>query len=77
MTGTTVRHLVISGDANLVGNTPLEDLMHRELQRLGPPVFDEADRETGVQIPDDFQPRRHSRLVRSVRPEAAQGRRSL
>jgi len=32
------------GDANLVGNTPLESRMHRHLERLGPPVFDEKDR---------------------------------
>jgi aminobenzoyl-glutamate utilization protein B len=54
MTGTKVRHLVISGDANLVGNTPLEDLMHRELQKLGPPVFDEADRETARKFQTTF-----------------------
>jgi aminobenzoyl-glutamate utilization protein B len=44
MTETSVRAEIISGDADLVGNTPLEQLMHRELERLGPPVFDDADR---------------------------------
>ncbi len=43
MTETSVQWTIISGDANLVGNTPLERLMHRQLERLGPPVFDEAD----------------------------------
>ena len=46
MTETTVRSRIISGDANLVGNTPLEALMHSQLERLGPPDFDEADHET-------------------------------
>lgn len=46
MTETSVRSEIVSGDANLVGNAPLEQLMQRELDRLGPPVFDEQDRET-------------------------------
>ncbi len=37
MTETTLSHEVLSGDANLVGNTPLEQLMHRHIERLGPP----------------------------------------
>lgn len=44
MTETKVRDRVLSGDANLIGNTPLEELMHAQLERLGPPVFDDADR---------------------------------
>jgi len=50
MTETSVRHQIVSGDANLVGNTPLESLMHRHLQRLGPPVFDAQDRAFADQI---------------------------
>ncbi|MDP9811964.1 aminobenzoyl-glutamate utilization protein B [Rhizobium tibeticum] len=46
MTETSVRSEVISGDANLVGNAPLEELMFAKLQRLGPPVFDDDDRAT-------------------------------
>ena len=42
MTETSVRSEIVSGDANLVGNTPLEQRMHRNLERLGPPVFDDA-----------------------------------
>lgn len=44
MTETTMTKQVVSGDANLIGCTPLEALMHRELERLGPPRFDDADR---------------------------------
>ncbi len=44
MTETSVRGQIISGDANLVGNTPLEALMHSHIERLGPPPFDDADR---------------------------------
>jgi aminobenzoyl-glutamate utilization protein B len=44
MTETELRVAVRSGDANLIGNTPLERLMHSHIERLGPPPFDEADR---------------------------------
>lgn len=54
MTETTVRSEVISGDANLVGNTPLEQLMHAHLEHLGPPVFDDADRETAGKFQATF-----------------------
>ncbi|QJP16277.1 amidohydrolase [Starkeya sp. ORNL1] len=54
MTGTTVTSAVLSGDANLVGNTPLEQLMHGELERLGPPAFDDADRMTAAQFQETF-----------------------
>lgn len=44
MTQTTVRSQILSGDANVVGNTPLEDLMQAQFVELGPPVFDDTDR---------------------------------
>ncbi len=44
MTETAMTRKVVSGDANLIGCAPLERLMHRELERLGPPLFDDADR---------------------------------
>lgn len=44
MTETTMTRKVVSGDADLVGCAPLEALMQRELERLGPPAFDDADR---------------------------------
>lgn len=54
MTGTSVSDAVVSGDANLVGNTALEQLMHRNLERLGPPEFDDADRERAAQFQRTF-----------------------
>ena len=59
MTETSVEWNVISGDANLVGNTPLETLMHQQLERLGPAAFDAADRAFAAEIqrtltPDDI-----------------------
>ncbi len=43
MTDTTVTSEIRSAMSNLVGNVPLEQLMFRNLDRLGPPQFDEAD----------------------------------
>ena len=50
MTETSVKSDIVSGDANLIGNPTLEQLMQRELDRLGPPVFDEQDRKTAQQF---------------------------
>ncbi|WP_353475951.1 M20 family metallopeptidase (plasmid) [Salipiger sp. H15] len=56
MTGTTVRDRVLSGDANLIGNTPLEELMHAQLERLGPPAFDAEDHRFAEEIRKTLTP---------------------
>jgi len=43
MTETSVTSRILSGDANLMGNSPLEDAMQIEIERLGPPPFDPED----------------------------------
>lgn len=48
MTETSVHSEIVSGDANLIGNTPLEQLMHAQLEQLGPPEFDDEDRQTAA-----------------------------
>lgn len=50
MTETTVTTQVVSAVSNLMGNTPLEELMDANFQRLGPPEFDEQDRAFAEQI---------------------------
>ena len=50
MTETTVTFKTISAVSNLLGNTPLEEAMYRAFERLGPPPFDDADREYARQI---------------------------
>ena len=50
MTKTTVTHTVLSGMSNLLGNTPLERTLFDNLQRLGPPPFDAADRAFATEI---------------------------
>jgi aminobenzoyl-glutamate utilization protein B len=50
MTETQVEHSVVSAMSNLLGNTPLEQAMYRNFERLGPPEFDAADREFAAKI---------------------------
>jgi aminobenzoyl-glutamate utilization protein B len=44
MTETKVEAKVVSGVSNLLGNGPMERAMQANLDRLGPPPFDDADR---------------------------------
>ena len=50
MTETTVSTKVVSAVSNLMGNRPLEQAMQANFDRLGPPPFDEADREFAREI---------------------------
>jgi len=50
MTETSVDIRVLSAVSNLLGNTPLEEAMFRNLERLGPVPFDAADRDYATQI---------------------------
>ncbi|HEY3848332.1 MAG TPA: M20 family metallopeptidase [Acetobacteraceae bacterium] len=50
MTETKVQAQVISAVSNLMGNAPMEKAMHDNLLRLGPPPFDEADRDFARKI---------------------------
>ncbi|WP_299470829.1 M20 family metallopeptidase [uncultured Roseibium sp.] len=50
MTETKVETNVVSGVSNLLGNRPLEEIMQRNLERLGAPEFDDHDREFAEKI---------------------------
>jgi aminobenzoyl-glutamate utilization protein B len=50
MTETSVKVKVHSAVSNLLGNTPLEKAMQSQLERLGPPPFDAADRKYAADI---------------------------
>ncbi|MGX9120671.1 M20 family metallopeptidase [Mesorhizobium sp. BHbsci] len=54
MTETTVEFRQLSGEANLVGNAPLEEAMRRTLEKLGGPEFDDADRRFAAEIQKTF-----------------------
>ncbi len=50
MTETRMEMRVVSAVSNIVGNTPLEAALQTILEDLGPPVFDEADRDFARRI---------------------------
>src|SRR5499427_8569464 len=50
MTETTLSLKVVSAVSNLLGNTPLEQAMQSQFERLGPPPFDAADRKYAGEI---------------------------
>jgi len=50
MTETRMEMKIISAVSNLLGNRPLEETLQSMLEELGPPPFDEADREFAREI---------------------------
>ncbi|MFI5013930.1 MAG: M20 family metallopeptidase [Hyphomicrobiales bacterium] len=50
MTETQMSSVQLSGDADLVGNTALEETMYANMIRLGPPRFDAADKAFAAQM---------------------------
>jgi aminobenzoyl-glutamate utilization protein B len=56
MTETRVERRVVSGVSNLIGNRPLEEAMQTSFERLGPPVFDAADRDYAEAIRKTLTP---------------------
>jgi aminobenzoyl-glutamate utilization protein B len=56
MTQTTVETKVVSAVSNLVGNEPLERLLHDVYVQLGPPDFDEEDRAVAAMFQATLRP---------------------
>jgi aminobenzoyl-glutamate utilization protein B len=50
MTETTMEMRIISAVSNLLPNAPLEEMLHRIMEELGPPHFDEADKDFATKI---------------------------
>src|SRR3569623_3640401 len=50
MTETKVEMKIISAVSNILPNTPLEQALHRVMEELGPPHFDDADKGFASQI---------------------------
>ena len=50
MTETKMEIRIISAVSNALHNTPLEETLHRIMEELGPPHFDEADKEFAAKI---------------------------
>lgn len=56
MTETATTSQVVSTYANLLGNSPLEQAMHDNFMRLGPPPFTESDRDFAGKIQGTLGP---------------------
>jgi aminobenzoyl-glutamate utilization protein B len=56
MTETKVEVQMATAISNLLGNTPLEKAMQSQLERLGPPPFDAADRKYAADIQATLTP---------------------
>jgi len=56
MTETNVSRQVVSAVSNLLGNTPLEQAMQTQFERLGPPPFDATDRAYAADIQGTLSP---------------------
>src|SRR5206468_10359192 len=50
MTETKVEMKISSAVSNILPNTPLEQALHRVMEELGPPHFDDADKSFASQI---------------------------
>jgi aminobenzoyl-glutamate utilization protein B len=50
MTETKMEIRIVSAVSNLLANTPLEEALHGIMQELGPPHFDEADKDFAEKI---------------------------
>ena len=50
MTETKVEMRIISAVSNILFNTPLEEALHGIMQELGPPHFDDADKDFAAKI---------------------------
>ena len=50
MTETSVEMRIVSAVSNTLGNTPLEHALHNAMEELGPPPFDDADRDFARKI---------------------------
>jgi aminobenzoyl-glutamate utilization protein B len=50
MTETAVEMRIISAVSNVLANTPLEQALHRIMEELGPPHFDDADKDFATKI---------------------------
>ena len=69
MTETSVVGTVLSGVANIVGNTPLEQALQQVMEDLGPPPFDDGDRAFAREIQGTLTPQEIAAAWRGVGAE--------
>ncbi|RDJ25444.1 amidohydrolase [Bosea caraganae] len=66
MTETKMEMRIVSAVSNVVGNGPLEHAMHDILEELGPPHFDDADKDFARQIRATLSPQEIASSWRSI-----------
>jgi aminobenzoyl-glutamate utilization protein B len=71
MTETKVEMRIISAVSNILFNTPLEEALHGIMQELGPPHFDEADKEFAAKIQSTLSDKDIASVYHSIGMEPA------
>jgi aminobenzoyl-glutamate utilization protein B len=66
MTETRVEMRVVSAVSDLVGNTPLETTLHKVMEELGPPHFDDQDRAFAREIQATLAPGDIDAMYRTI-----------
>jgi len=66
MTETSVEMRIVSAVSNTLGNTPLEHALHNAMEELGPPPFDEADRDFARQIRSTLSEQEIASVYRAI-----------
>lgn len=66
MTETKMEMRIVSAVSDLLGNTPLEQAMHKVMEELGPPHFDDADRAFAQDIRKTLQPQEIASIWRTI-----------
>ena len=66
MTETKMEMKIISAVSNIVGNTPLEQALQGIMEELGPPHFDDADKEFARKIQATLTPQDIASVYRTI-----------
>jgi aminobenzoyl-glutamate utilization protein B len=66
MTETKMEMRIISAVSNVLDNTPLEQTLHRIMEELGPPHFDEADKAFAAKIQSTLTDKDIASVYRSI-----------
>jgi aminobenzoyl-glutamate utilization protein B len=71
MTETSVEMRIVSAVSNILFNTPLEEALHGIMQELGPPHFDEADKDFAAKIQSTLSDKDIASVYHSIGMEPA------
>ncbi len=72
MTGTQLEVAIDTSTHEILPNLPLSELIHRNLELVGPPRFDDADREFARRTQEPLTPRPEQPLADAIEPLPAE-----